>query len=607
MKKIFLLLTIITMVFTSCDPLEDIYTDIDAQDNAVVGDTEYTLTDDDYDALDISYGSFNSEDDAKEMIPEFLTDMFPAWGKGSSALVEYNLYVGRAFNLDSYTLNQDDYTLSGSDVLGFQSNVNPADFLPEIIGNDQGSPEEGDYVAATYNQFTGSSFTVTPTVSLDENFDYGATAGDITTTSSGDWEAHSGLGDGPIQYATTGLSMTDYPSSGLGGSITYDGSKREDVSQYFTGISSGMVYASTLVNFSAVGDGTYMFHLRDSDFAVGYVARVGAKDDGSGNIVFGIGASSSSLVYGTTPFNLNTTYLLVSSYNIENGVANLYVLSTAEATEPSAPETTDTNKPGAIVTGVSIRQGYGGPTGTFDGIRVANTWSSIMSNDVLPDEVVGDNVTYKAIYTYTNDAWEVPTDNGYYEVTDADFVSMGLESFGSGADPVAFPEDYLATFLGIKFPYAQEADELEVVYTYVSSSSGAGTRGNKYTFTDGAWVGYEDTIATTLQFGHDGTTWVPDNTIKYTLIRNADYEYMASQLTGAEYAGLIGNLASYGDFDYNWSDEQIQFALALFLDHYDPSAANGQKYLLTYVIYDNGENDYDTKFEKVDGAWVLFE
>jgi hypothetical protein len=604
MKKIFLLLTIITMVFTSCDPLEDIYTEIDAQDNPVVGDAEYTLTDDDYDALDISYGSFNSEDDAKEMIPEFLTDMFPAWGKSSSALVEYNLYIGRAFNLDSYTLDQDDYTLSGSNLLGFKSNVNPADFLVEIIGNDQGSPEEGDYVAATYNQYTGSSFIVTPTVSLDENFDYGATVGDLTAASSDAWEAHSGAGNGPIGYATSGLSMTGYPSSDIGGSLTVDGSSSEDVSEYFTEISSGMVYASTLVNFSAVSDGTYTLHLRDDSY--GYRARVGAKDDGSGNIVFGIGASSSSLVYGSTPFNLDTTYLLVSSYNIDNGEANLYVLSTAETTKPTTPEATNTGTSGTIIYGVSIRQGGGGPTGTFDGIRVANTWSSIMSNDVLPDEVVGDAVTEKAIYTYTNDAWEVPSDNGYYEVTDADFASMGLESFGSGADPVAFPEDYLSTFLGVKFAYAQEADELEVVYTYVSSSSGAGTRGNKYTFTDGAWVGYEDTIATTLQFGHDGTTWVPDNTIKYTLIRNADYEYMASQLTGAEYAGLIGNLASYGDFDYNWSDEQIQFALALFLDHHDPSAADGQKYLLTYVIYDNGENDYNTKFEKVGGAWVLF-
>ena len=195
----------------------------------------------------------------------------------------------------------------------------------------------------------------------------------------------------------------------------------------------------------------------------------------------------------------------------------------------------------------------------------------------------------------------MPYADEFYSLNDEDFESMGIETFGSSTQP----DDYLPTFLNIKFPYAIEGTESNVIYDYVSSSSGAQTRGNLYTKTNGIWVGYESTIETTLQFGHDGATWVPDNTIKYTLIRNADYEYMASQLTDAEYAGLIGNLARYGDFDYNWSDTQIQYALALFLDHLDPNAAEGQKYTLTYVIYDNGESEYQTSFIKTGGVWVL--
>ena len=39
MKKIFLLLTVFSMVFTSCDPLEDIYSEIDANESAIVGVT----------------------------------------------------------------------------------------------------------------------------------------------------------------------------------------------------------------------------------------------------------------------------------------------------------------------------------------------------------------------------------------------------------------------------------------------------------------------------------------------------------------------------------------------------------------------------------------
>ena len=64
-------------------------------------------------------------------------------------------------------------------------------------------------------------------------------------------------------------------------------------------------------------------------------------------------------------------------------------------------------------------------------------------------------------------------------------------------------------------------------------------------------------------------------------------------------------MQNYGDFDYNWTDAQINFALAIFLDHHDPNAAEGQKYILTYVVYDNGENDYKKNFIKTNGAWVI--
>jgi hypothetical protein len=600
MKKIFLLLTVFSMVFTSCEPLEMINAESDAMPNPIVGDAEYTLTADDYEALELNYGSFGSVDAAKSAIPPFLAEMFPVWGKNSSVLLGYKLYIGSAFSLKDYSLKQEDYTFSGSDLLGFKSDVEPGDYLADIISSNYSSPKEGDYVAATYFQYTGNAYVVTPTISLEENFNLGTTAGDLTTITS-NWVTHSG-GNPFVGYSTASLSMEDYPASNIGGSVTIALSGKEDVNTSITPIiETKTVYSSALVNFSEVGDGTYFFHLMEQDGSYNFSARVGAKSDGSGNMLFGIGASSSSLTYGTTAFNLDTTYLLVASYNIESGVSNLHILTSPLSSEPSNPEATNTGIAGNSANRIGIRQGTDGPTGTIDGIRVANTWSAIMSNDELDDETVGTKVSNKAVYTFTNSAWEVPSTGGFYLLSDVDFVSMGLENFGSSTPP----EDYLPAFLNIKFPYALEGSELNVTYTYVSSSSGAQTRGNSYTKIDGIWVGYKSTIDTTLQFGHDGSTWVPDNTIKYTLVRNTDYEYMASQLTDAEYAGLIGNLASYGDFDYNWTDAQIHFALALFLDYLDPSAAEGQKYILTYVIYDNGENDYQTSFIKTDGAWVL--
>jgi hypothetical protein len=601
MKKIFLLLTIFTMVFTSCEPLEDINAEVDALANPIVGDVVFTLSDDDYKELSLNFGSFSSVDDAKTKVPPFLTSKYPVWGKGSSVLLNYKLYRGNAFSVKNYSLNQANYTASGSTLLGFTSTAKPGDHLPGIIAAKYTTPKEGDYVSAQYFQYTGSAFTITPKISFEENINYGATGGNLTTTSAGSWVHHSGASN-QLQYVAENLSMTGYPSSNIGGALALSSSGSEDVNHSFSPIiTTNTVYTSALVKLSTVGNGTYFFHLMEEDGSFSYSARVGAKSDGAGKILFGIGATSSSLTYGTTAYNLDTTYLLVTTYNIDTGVSNLHVLTSVSSTEPTTPETTSTGSAGNSANRIGIRQGSGGPTALIDGIRVANTWSSIMSNGTLADEVVGTKVSSRANYTYIGGAWKLPT-SGYYSISNADFLSIGVTNFGSSKPA----DDYLPTFLDKKFPYAKAGDVLHVLYDYVSSSSGAQVRGNSYTKSvANTWEAHKSTIETSLQFGHDGTKWVPDNTIKYTLKRNADYAYMASQLTTAEYAGFIANLANYGDFDYNWSQAQIEYALIIFLKHLDPNAAEGQKYLLTYVVYDNGENDYNKSFIKTNGVWVL--
>ena len=598
-----------SLVFTTaCDPLDDINADIDSQESYVVGDANYTVTTKDYSDLKLNFGSFSNVDDAKTMIPGLLSKAYPVWGKGSSVLVDYKLYIGNAFKLNTYNLKQTDYDLSGSDLLGFKFDATPEDYLKGIITSNISNPKEGDYALAKYFQFTGSAYTVIPKVSLKENFDYGATAGDLTTLSSGNWTAHSGAGSGPIGYDATSLSMTNYPSTNVGGSLTF-GTGSEDVNSEFTPLSSGIVFASALVNLSAVSSGNYFFHLMEAANTLPYAqfrARVGAKTDGSGKILFGIGASSSTLTYGTTAFDLNTTYLLVASYDIATGTSNLYVLTNAATTEPTTPEATNNGDAGNIIAAVAIRQSGGVPTGSIDGVRVANSWSAIMSDATLPAEVIGAKNSYESFYTFDNGVWKSPSDR-FYTLSEDDFASMGLTSFGSST-----PQDnYLPTFLGIKFPYAQEGDELDVMYNYVSSSSGAQTRSNLYTFTDGAWVPYQSTINTTLQFGHDGATWVPDNTIKYTLVRD-DYTFIGTALeTVSGYETPSASAKNYGNFDRRvgnaafWSDAMLVKAMDVLLAKVDPSAAVGQKYLMTYAIY-NGSAGVESisVIKNAEGKWV---
>ena len=613
MKKIFLLLTVFSMVFASCDPMEDIYEDLDTVETPIVGDAVYTLTDDDYDALGLNYGSFSSIDDAKTDIPPFLADKYLVWGKGSSVNVNYKLYRGRAFSVKNYSLKQADYTANGSDLLGFDSDAVPADLLPAIILNKYGADavDAGDYAGIQYYQFTPGTYTVTPTVSLDENLDYGATAGDLTDVATDVWRRHSG--SSAVGYVADGLSMTGYPSS-TGGALTI-ANKSQDVNRDIDPeITEKTTYLSALINISAVSTGTYFFHLMEEDGSYAYSGRVGAKDDGNGKILFGIGASSSTLTYGETAYDLDTTYLLVASYNSESGVANLHVLTSAMATEPSTPEATSSGSSGNTAKRIGIRQGGGGPTATIDGIRVANTWSAIMTNDTLDDEVIGNKESYNVNYAFADGAWAPAEGDAFYAVTEDDFASMGVDNFGSSTQP----DDYMLTFLNQKFAYAAVDTQMNVLYKYVSSSSGAQMRGNQFTKTGAnTWAAWESTIDTSLQFGHDGTTWVPDNTIKYVMVA-ADYALVASSLAAeAGYESAASNLSTFGNFNRtgspdgdeasgssNWNDLMMEKALGVVLNSVAPNAEEGQKYAVTYAYYDGSGGEGQFNLIKTGGNWV---
>lgn len=192
----------------------------------------------------------------------------------------------------------------------------------------------------------------------------------------------------------------------------------------------------------------------------------------------------------------------MSSYDIESGVSNLYVLTTAAATEPETPEATNTRNPALTVQKVGIRQGGGGPTGTIDGIRVASSWTSIMSNEVNEDIVTGAKKYDTVVYTYKSGKWQEASDGIY-------------------------------------------------------------------------------------------------------LLTAADYNYIVESL-GSKYPTETANMASYGNFNgFSWTSGMILEAIAAVVMHNDPSAAEGQKYSVTYSIYDGSTHDSTIHMILEGGVWVL--
>ena len=161
MKKLFYLFMGLGLVLTtSCDPLDDIYTTIDEQETPIVGEATYVLSDDDYDELGLVYGSFSSLDDpdddkrAKLLLPPFFAEMFPYWGKNSSVLAGFKLYVGNAPGVSDYTyaddyqLTESDYALSGSDAEGFYPDADPEEYIADILKAGVSSPAEDDIILA---------------------------------------------------------------------------------------------------------------------------------------------------------------------------------------------------------------------------------------------------------------------------------------------------------------------------------------------------------------------------------------------------------------------------------------------------------------------------
>ena len=545
MKKIVYILMVLGVVFTSCEPMDDIYDDIDAQQTQeITGEAEYTLTDEDYEDLELTYGSFNSEDEAKTLIPALLTEMYPHWGKNSSVLVGYKLYVGAAEGVSDYT-GATSYTFTNEDYPGYTNNafaLFPDEKAVDILATTFPDAVEGDIVLAKYKEYV----------------------------------------EEPV------LGIINY-------------------------FESDFQTAQTLLNFEAisvVGDQTWVETEKYGAKMSGYSGGAQLNEDWLISSAIDLTTQSNLTFQVNQAINYSTQLdllnILVSKDYTGNGDPSSATWDTIEITEkPDGTNWTFVTSEEVDFTAyegetIYIAFKYESTTAT------AATWE--IANAVIKTPgAEGETISKEIFYTFTDGEWVEA--EGVYYLTGDDFDSMGEGSGQPGQynnfSSSISPDNYLPTFLKTKYPYAQEEDELFVIYPYYSSTSGAQVRGNLYTFTDGVWVGHQSTIETTLQFGHDGSTWVPDNTIKYTLVSD-DYAYLSAELEGNPLFDNVnlGSLAKYNDYDYNWSDDQILYSLNVLLNHLNPNAEEGQKYLITYLLYDNGTNDVSRHLIKKEGEWI---
>ncbi|MBR9913251.1 MAG: hypothetical protein GYB32_00255 [Algicola sp.] len=222
--------------------------------------------------------------------------------------------------------------------------------------------------------------------------------------------------------------------------------------------------------------------------------------------------------------------------------------------------------------------------------------------------ISGETEAKSAYYQYVEGVWE--SVEGVYYLTSADYDSMGEDSNQPGAfnnfSSSVLPENYIPQFLAINYPFAQEGDELFILYRYYGGSSvGTVTKGNLYTFNNGSW----SPVISSLQFGLENGIWVPDNTIRYTMV-GSDYTLVAAALIDTEgFEAAAGNLDNFGNFNRtgsssSWSDDMMITAMGIVLDNLNPAAAEGQKYIVTADVYNGSGTTEDFNLIKEGGEWI---
>jgi hypothetical protein len=214
-----------------------------------------------------------------------------------------------------------------------------------------------------------------------ENFNYGSTAGALSTASGAVWKTFSAAGANAVQYVTAGLGLTGYANSGIGGALVMQNStaSSEDISMDFPAQTSGVVYAAQLINFAsapATADFFYSF----GDGAAGstpvYYNRIYAKANGS-QLSIGLSRNASTTPVYTT-IDYGTTYLIVIKYEFATATSSMYILSGAPSIiEPPTPALVSTGGAAdpSSLTRMVVRQSTNAPLKpTIDGIRVATSW-----------------------------------------------------------------------------------------------------------------------------------------------------------------------------------------------------------------------------------------
>ena len=575
MKNTFyILMLFIGIVFTGCEPMEDINEEIDEKISNVEGSLNYTLTEEDYtDNLGLNFTSFDSEDDARALIPGLLSDIYPALGMNSSVNATFNIYD--PIRVEEYTVTTEGYEAIGLTEDYFSGMGDVIDFLEVQFPQ----AEEGDYVELTY-------------------------------TTLADQEAYM-FADSDFELIGEELSE-EYPEPASSAAQYDNFERRESDDSYW---SNEMILEAINVVLSENIDG-----VEGQKYNVSYDVYTG--ESGTQSMIVQFNGNSYVAVGGTSYELNNDDYDLIgaelgeaypgpagnaaqfNSFTIDEDSDNFWSMDMLlEAFTVVLME----NYPDAV-NGDKFELTYD----VYDGSGVSTEVLAVINQNgsYIVDEDAGvSTIEATNVFAYTNGSWNMPL-----TLQAKDYTEMG-QSFSNfdDEDDVIYK---LPIFLGDLFPYAEEGDFRAVAYTYTYVDEDTGrqfeTRYANFVFEDGEFNYIPSVKQQSLQFGNDGTEWLPDNTIRYSL-SGSDYAIIAGELADT-YPNPVSSMEQYNNFDRRegnsayWSDDMLLEAMQILLNEIAPNAEVGQQYVLTFDIY-NGTNTTESLslIKDESGAWVINE
>lgn len=580
-KSIYLLMMFFGLALTGCEPMEDIHEQVDASigEPNVQGAVEIRLTEDDYTTdiedggLGLDFPNFNSVEDAKALIPQYLSTNYPAWGKGSLALVTFDVYSPMV--VKEQTVTAAGYEAAGRDVNYFTAFWQIEDYLeyqfPDV--------KEGTFVELTY-RFKAD----------EKSYELGEDDYDVIGDELDD--EYPKPAANAAQYNTFEIREDEDTFWSMDMIIEAVGVA---IDEEFGNV-PGQVYNVTYETFA--GSGNY----ETEEIAVVYWQ----------NKYILAGAVNYQLTwqdYDYIETQLEAQYPdaaanagRFSSFDVTGGDNNWTMEMILEAINATLKKNFPAAEEGAeFVVTYKVFLGAGTELRTVNLVLENGVY---VVNDAEP---VVYTVEETKAYAFVNNEWVVP-----FTLEDEDYKAMG-QSFPNFDDEeeAIFK---LETFLELEFPYAEEGDIIPVAYTFTFFEDGKRkfeTRYANFRFEDGEFHFITDVVQETIQFGHNGTEWEPDNTIEYTLTA-ADYVLIEEQLSG-KYPDPTDNAGYFGSFnrikgssDY-WSDEMLLEAMIVVLNDIAPNPEEGQKYVLYFMIYSGSESIESLSFIYLDGEWVLNE